>query len=71
MWFYESQKQSIYEDTQSYLKTVADFKLQQIEKWREECIKDASFVLDSHFFFKKTKEFILSGSAESRAAIQL
>ena len=47
IWFYNSQQQSLRQDTEANLETIAQLKLDQIVQWRNERLADASVLMDS------------------------
>ena len=46
-FFYQNQKKLISADKQNELSAIADLKISQITSWREERIKDASFIFNN------------------------
>ena len=54
-FFYQNQKKLIREDKQNELSAIADLKISQITSWREERMKDASFIFNNEEIAEQIK----------------
>ncbi len=58
IWFYYCQYQSLRQDTEANLQTIAQSKVDQIVQWRNERLADACLLMESAFFQEEVMKWL-------------
>ena len=58
IWFYKSQRQSVRQDTEANLETIAQLKVDQIVQWRNDRLADAGLIMDSPFITEAAAKWL-------------
>lgn len=69
--YFEYQKNSIIQDKQHELAAVADLKVAQIARWRNERLKHVEYIFNNPLFYHQIKNFLDNpGNSENKANVE-